>query len=181
MLEARKAAYDRHGPAACRKLASHGLDFLNVRPGMIVSGFSAIRDEIDPTYLLNWLAAEGFILALPVIETLGKPLIMRAWKPGDVMDVGQWGIAEPTDDKEVLEPDIVLVPLVAFDHSGGRLGYGGGYYDRTLAKLRAKKPTFAVGVAYDEQRVDEVPREEHDQLLDWVLTPSGPIRCRENK
>lgn len=179
-MEARKAAYDRHGPGACRKLAAHGLDFLDVRPGMIVSGFSAIKDEIDPAHLLKWLYAEGFSLALPVIEKRGKPLVMRAWKPGDVMNSGQWGIAEPTEDKAELEPDVVLVPLLAFDLAGGRLGYGGGFYDRTLSKLRGTKPTFGIGVAYDEQRVENVPREEHDQLLDWVLTPSGPIRCRDN-
>lgn len=176
-IELRKAAFDRHGPDACRLLAAHGLDFLKVQPGMVVSGFAAIRDEISPVHLMMWLAEEGFRLALPVMEGKGKPLVMRAWAPGDVMEIATWGIAEPLPDKPVLEPDIVLVPLLAFDAKGHRLGYGGGFYDRTLAKLRAKKPVVAVGIAYDEQEVDAVPYEGYDQRLDWVLTPSGPKKC----
>ena len=83
-------------------------------------------------------------------------------------------------DRGEVEPHIVLTPLLAFDANGFRLGYGGGFYDRTLAKLRAKKPVVAVGVAYDEQRVDAVPVESYDQRLDWVLTPSGPLRCQSH-
>jgi 5-formyltetrahydrofolate cyclo-ligase len=89
----------------------------------------------------------------------------------------QWGISEPLPDKPVLEPDVVLVPLLAFDTQGFRLGYGGGFYDRTLARLRAIKPVVAVGIAYDELKVDAVPHRSYDERLDWVLTPSGPQRC----
>jgi 5-formyltetrahydrofolate cyclo-ligase len=173
-LAVRKAAYEAHGSDASRVLASHGLDFLKVPPGTIVSGFAAIRDEINPADLMTWLHAEGFRLALPVMVGKAKPLLMRAWTPGDAMEAAAWGIAEPLDDKPEVEPDVVLVPLLAFDGRGSRLGYGGGFYDRTLAKLRAKKPVIAVGLAYDEQRVDAVPVESYDQRLDWVLTPSGP-------
>ena len=176
-LQLRKAAFEFHGPEASRKLAAHGLDFLKVPPGTIVSGFAAIRDEINPAALLTWLHAEGFQLALPAMQGKAKPLIMRAWAPGDMMAPATWGIAEPMDDKPELEPDVVLVPLLAFDASGFRLGYGGGFYDRTLAKLRTKKPVIAVGLAYDEQKVDAVPHDGYDQRVDWVLTPSGPQRC----
>ena len=173
----RAAAFDKHGPDASRRLAAHGLDFLRVPPGKIVSGFAAIRDEINPADLMLWLHAEGFHLALPVMVGKGKPLLMRAWTPGDAMAAAQWGIAEPLDDKPEVAPDVLLVPLLAFDSNGNRLGYGGGFYDRTLAKLRARKPVVAVGVAYDEQKVDVVPAESYDQRLDWVLTPSGPQKC----
>ncbi|MBK9079344.1 MAG: 5-formyltetrahydrofolate cyclo-ligase [Hyphomicrobium sp.] len=179
-ISARAAAYAVHGAEASRRLAAHGLDFLKVSPGMIVSGFAAIRDEINPADLMLWLHAEGCRLALPVMVGKGKPLVMRAWTPGDAMDAAAWGIAEPLPDKPEVEPDIVLTPLLAFDANGFRLGYGGGFYDRTLAKLRAKKPVVAVGVAYDEQRVDAVPVESYDQRLDWVLTPSGPLRCQSH-
>jgi 5-formyltetrahydrofolate cyclo-ligase len=172
----RKAAYETHGADASRMLAAHGLDFLKVPPGAVVSGFAAIRDEINPADLMSWLHAEGFRLALPVMIGKGKPLLMRAWSPGDAMEAAAWGIAEPMADKPEVEPDVVLVPLLAFDARGHRLGYGGGFYDRTLAKLRAKKPVIAVGIAYDEQKVDAVPVESYDQRLDWVLTPSGPLR-----
>ena len=173
----RKAAFELHGAEAARRLAAHGLDFLRVPPGAVVSGFAAIRDEINPADLMAWLHAEGFRLAMPVMTGKGQPLLMRSWSPGDVMEPAQWGIAEPLDDKPVVEPDVLLVPLLAFDILGYRLGYGGGFYDRTLAKLRAKKPVTAIGVAYDEQKVDAVPVESYDQRLDWVLTPSGPLKC----
>jgi 5-formyltetrahydrofolate cyclo-ligase len=88
-----------------------------------------------------------------------------------------WDIPQPKADKPELEPEILLVPLLAFDAQGRRLGYGGGFYDRTLAGLRARKAIVAVGLAYDEQKVDAVPHLDYDQRLDWVLTPSGPMRC----
>ena len=127
-----------------------------------------------------WLHAEGFRLALPVMIGKAQPLLMRAWSPGDAMEAAAWGIAEPTADKPEVDPEIVLVPLLAFDARGYRLGYGGGFYDRTLARLRAKQPVVAIGLAYDEQKVDEVPVEAYDQRLDWVLTPSGPLRCQNH-
>ncbi len=102
-------------PRGGRRLAAHGLDFLSPRPGITVSGFAAIRDEIDPAALLDWLHREGFKLALPVMEGRGKPLILRAWAPGDEMSTVQWGIREPLASKAELYPDVVLVPLLAFD------------------------------------------------------------------
>lgn len=179
-LTLRKAAFERHGPEAGRRLAAHGLDFLSPRPGSTVSGFAAIRDEIDPAALLDWLHREGFKLALPVMEGRGKPLILRAWAPGDEMSTVQWGIREPLASKPEVYPDVLLVPLLAFDRNGSRLGYGGGFYDRTLQKLRARAAVTAVGIAYDELEVDAVPHESYDQRLDWVLTPSGPIKCNAN-
>jgi 5-formyltetrahydrofolate cyclo-ligase len=176
-LARRAAAFAAHGATAGAQLADHGLPFLKIAPGAVVSGFSAIRDEIDPAALLARLHAAGYRLCLPVIEGKGLPLVFRAWSPGDAMGKVQWGIAEPLPDKPVLEPDVVLVPLLAFDAMGYRLGYGGGFYDRTLERLRAIKPVVAVGVAYDELKVDAVPHQGYDQPLDWVLTPSGPLRC----
>lgn len=176
-LERRKAAFGRHGPEAGRRLAAHGLDFVALRPGMIVSGFSAINDEIDPAPLLDWLHREGVRLALPVMQGRGKPLVMRAFQPGDDLQGVQWGIKEPRADKPEVKPDVLLVPLLAFDRKGYRLGYGGGFYDRTLEKLRKEKPVVAVGVAYDELKVDAVPHESYDERLDWVLTPTGPMKC----
>jgi 5-formyltetrahydrofolate cyclo-ligase len=176
-IECRRAAFDRHGPDGSRRLAAYGLDFLGASPGIVVSGFSAIRDEIDPAPLMSWLHAEGFRLALPVMQGRGHPLLLRSWSPGDAMAEAAWGIKEPLPDKAEVEPAVLLIPLLAFDLNGIRLGYGGGFYDRTLAKLRASRAVIAVGVAYDEQRVDVVPADDYDQRLDWVLTPSGPHRC----
>lgn len=176
----RLAAFDLHGKQAGEQIASFGLDFCGASPRAIVSGFSAISDEIDAWPLMLQLQSQGFQLALPVIEGRGKPLTMRAWNPGDPMENKTWGIAEPLSSATEVFPDIVLVPLLAFDAAGYRLGYGGGFYDRTLQKLRAMKPVIAIGLAYDEQRVDAVPRDSYDQPCDWVLTPSGPVRCPAN-
>lgn len=176
-LARRAAAHALHGKNAGLRLAGHGIGFAKPPPGSVVSGFSAIKDEIDAGPLLHRLAGEGFRLALPVMQGKGKPLLFRAWAPGDEMGSATWGIAEPLPSRAVLEPDVVLVPLLAFDAQGYRLGYGGGFYDRTLAKLRARKPIVAVGVAYDELRIDAVPHLDYDQRIDWVLTPSGPLRC----
>jgi 5-formyltetrahydrofolate cyclo-ligase len=160
-------------------LAEHGLGFLPLPAvDMIVSGFASMPDELRTWPLLRRLARDGVRLVLPVIAGKGKPLLFRAWTPGDLMDKGVWGIAEPKADKPAVEPDVVLVPLLAFDRQGWRLGYGGGFYDRTLQELRARKPIAAVGLAYDGQEVEAVPRLDYDQRLDWVLTPSGPIACR---
>lgn len=179
-LARRAAAHARHAHAAGESLARHGLDFLSLKPGAVVSGFSAIRDEIDPAVLLARLAGEGFRLALPVVQGKGLPLLFRAWAPGDEMGSAQWGIAEPLSTQPVLAPDVVLVPLLAFDAQGYRLGYGGGFYDRTLQRLRARKSVVAVGIGYDELRIDAVPHLDYDERLDWVLTPSGPLRCSGN-
>lgn len=162
---------------AAEALARLGLAFLQPVPGTVVSAFAPMPGELRVWPLLRRLARDGLALALPVMQGKGRPLIFRAWTPGDAMDSGVWGIAEPKADRPTLEPDIVIVPLLAFDRAGRRLGYGGGYYDRTLRELRARKPIVAVGLAYAEQQVDAVPHLDYDEALDWVLTPSGPIRC----
>ena len=174
----RAAAFVAHGIRAGQAIAGHGLRFLMPSPGAAVSGFSAINDEIDPLTLMTQLAGEGHPLALPAMQGKGQPLLFRAWSPGDEMAPAVWGIAEPLAARPAIQPDIVLVPLLAFDAVGHRLGYGGGFYDRSLAQLRAHKTVIAVGIAYDEQRVDAVPHLDYDQPLDWVLTPSGPLKCR---
>jgi 5-formyltetrahydrofolate cyclo-ligase len=174
---ARQAAFEAHGAGASRSLAQHGIAFAQRPPPQIVSGFLSIGDEIDVTPLLQRLRDEGYRLCLPVIEGKGKPLVFRAWSPGDALAETTWGIREPLASAEELDPDIVLGPLLAFDREGYRLGYGGGFYDRTLARLRALKPIVSIGIGFDEQRVDAVPRADYDEPLDWVLTPSGPIKC----
>ncbi len=176
-VERRKAAYARQGTAASDRLAAHGLGFLDIAPGTMVSAFAAIRDEIDPAPLVARLHGEAMIIGLPVMQGKGKPLVFRRWAPGDRMAETMWGIHEPLPSAPVIEPDVVLVPLLAFDRAGYRLGYGGGFYDRSLQRLRAMKPVVAVGLAYDELGIDAVPHLDYDEPLDWVLTPSGPLKC----
>lgn len=159
-------------------LAAQGLSFLPpLAAQAVVSAFAPLPDELRIWPMLRRLVGDGIRLALPVMQGRGKPLLFRAWMPGDAMNTAVWGIAEPKSDKPELEPDILLVPLLAFDRKGGRLGYGGGFYDRTLQGLRARKSVVAVGLGYDEQEIVAVPCLDYDQRLDWVLTPSGAFKC----
>lgn len=159
-------------------LARKGLDGITYRFGGTVSCFSPMADELDPVALFNKLEADGHPLALPVMQGKGRPLLMRRWVIGDKLIAGTWGIKEPGPEAPEVVPEIVLVPLLAFDRQGFRLGYGGGYYDRTLESLRRGNPKLlAIGLAFDEQEVDAVPHGSHDQRLDWVLTPGRTLRC----
>jgi 5-formyltetrahydrofolate cyclo-ligase len=173
----RATAFARHGTGASTQLAQHGLGFAGIKQGAVISGFSAINDEINPSFLMLKMHDRGHRLALPTMQGKGKPLVFRSYEPGDEVKEALWGIAEPLPSAPAVEPDVLLVPLLAFDVQGFRLGYGGGFYDRTLRRLRAMKPIIAIGVGYDEQRVNAVPHFDYDERLDWVLTPSGPLRC----
>lgn len=171
----REAAARRDAlPAQARKAAAEAIAArkfpLAVAPGMIVSGFMPMRSEINPLPLMQKLEQDGAALALPRIAGRGKPLIMRAWRFGAPLDKGQWGIREPKADYAEVEPDILLVPLLAFDRAGHRIGYGAGYYDMTIAQFRARKAVTAIGLAFAIQEVPAVPTTERDARLDLVLT-----------
>jgi 5-formyltetrahydrofolate cyclo-ligase len=163
--------------AAAGALAARGLPVALV-PGMVVSGFSPMRSEINPVPLMRRLADQGASLALPVVQGRGTPLAFRAWTFGDGLVAGVWGIREPAAGAPVVEPDLLLVPLAAFDRRGFRLGYGGGYYDRTLAALRRVKAIAAVGLAFAAQEIARVPEMPYDARLDFVLTEREAIDCR---
>jgi 5-formyltetrahydrofolate cyclo-ligase len=141
-----------------------------VPKGAIVSGFSPMKSEINPIPLMRKLFDAGAQLALPVIVGRGKPLIMRAWKFGDPFKAGQWGIREPVAEAPEVHPDILIVPLAAFDRRGHRIGFGAGYYDMTIAALRAKKRITAVGIAFSVQEIERVPSTDRDARLDFMLT-----------
>jgi 5-formyltetrahydrofolate cyclo-ligase len=151
---------------------------VEVTPGAIVSGFSPLKTEINPIPLMRKLSDAGAQLALPVVAGKGKPLIMRAWSFGEPLDSGVWGIREPKADAPEAAPDILLVPLLAFDRTGHRVGYGAGYYDMTIGKLRAMKPVVAVGIAFAAQEIASVPVTPRDARLDLVLTEREIIDLR---
>ncbi len=164
--------------AGAMKIAATGLEFADLKAPRKVSAFLPIGEELNPSPLMNRLRRDGHELALPVMVGKGLPLIFRSWAPGDPLVTVVWGIREPAATATEVTPDIVLLPLLAFDRSGQRLGYGGGFYDRTLHALRRAGPVMAIGLAFVEQEVDAVPHLDYDEPLDWVLTPEGPIRCR---
>ena len=143
---------------------------LDVTPATIVAGYAPIRSEIDPVQLMQAFAARGATLAMPVISARNVSLVFRRWTPGDALVRGAFGISEPPATASEVIPDIVLVPLAAFDRAGHRIGYGAGYYDRTLARLRQQKTITAIGLAFAMQEIPQVPALSHDVRLDYVLT-----------
>lgn len=159
---------------AAADLAKHGLDFLDRSNAPAVSGYYPVRDELDCRPLLKRLEDQGMGIALPVTIRDSKDLHFRAWTCDAPTVVGDFGIPVPSQRAPEIVPKIVLTPLLAFDHQGYRLGYGGGYYDRALARLALEGRVVAVGLAFDCQQVEAVPHEPSDYRLDWVLTPSGP-------
>jgi 5-formyltetrahydrofolate cyclo-ligase len=142
-------------------------------PTNIIAGYMPIGSELDCLPLLNRLVGAGVPLCLPVVIEPEARLIFRRWEPGDALVTGSFGISEPTAAAPEVSPNVLLLPLLAFDRQGNRLGYGGGYYDRTLKALRAAGPVVAIGVAFAGQLRDKVPVAEGDQPLDWILTEVG--------
>ena len=168
-LAKRDALSEAKRAAAAKALAKRGLP-LDIANGAIVSGYSPIRSEIDPLPLMRALAAKGVRLALPAVLARGKSLAFRAWSPNDRLLMGPLGILEPSPAAAELVPDIMLVPLAAFDRLGHRIGYGAGHYDYTLAHLRKAKAVIAIGIAFAAQEIASVPALSHDVALDYVLT-----------
>jgi 5-formyltetrahydrofolate cyclo-ligase len=168
-LAARDALSGEHRAAAARAIAVRGLP-IEIRRGAVVAGYSPIRSELDPIPLMSNIAAQGAQLALPAIAARSQSLKFRAWSAGDRLLRGPLGILEPSPAAAEIIPDIVLVPLAAFDRAGHRIGYGAGHYDRTLAHLHKSKAFTAIGLAFAAQEVEAVPALQHDVALDYVLT-----------
>lgn len=160
------------------RLIERGVDYARDVGAHVVSAFSPIRDEPDAVALLAALGAQGFKTALPITVGAGKPLVFRLWRPGDPTVRGALDIPEPTPEAAAVDPDLLFVPLAAFDRRGHRVGYGAGHYDRTLHRLRAAGLTRTVGVAYSVCEVAAVPDEAHDERLDFILTEREWIDAR---
>ncbi len=160
----RKAAHAAAGPDA----AAHLREVLAGYRGVPLSGYMPIRTEIDPRPAMAEAAAHGPV-GVPVIQGAGMELKFARWEPGCALVAGPFGAMIP-ERPDYFEPEIVIVPLVAFDRAGGRLGYGGGFYDRTLEGLRARRATLAIGFAWAAQEAENLPLEPTDQPLDMVVT-----------
>ncbi len=169
----RRAAVANTGSVAASAVAAHFLRAVPIAPDAVISGYWPLADELDPRPLLEELAAAGHLLGLPVVVGRGRPLGFRAWAPGATLEQADFVISVPLDDAPRVNPDVLLVPLLAYDDEGYRLGYGGGYFDRTLTALRAAGSVLAVGLAYAAQRVAAVPHGSEDERLDWLVTETG--------
>jgi len=178
-LAAREALSPEQRASAAEAIAARKLP-VEITPGTIVSGYSPIRSEIDPVPLMRKFAERGAQLALPAVMARGKSLAFRAWSPSDRLMMGPLGILEPSPAAAELIPDIMLVPLAAFDRLGHRIGYGAGHYDFTLAHLRKVKPITAIGLAFAAQEIEAVPALSHDVALDYVLTETKAFDFRSS-
>ncbi|MEM9786494.1 MAG: 5-formyltetrahydrofolate cyclo-ligase [Pseudomonadota bacterium] len=172
---ARKAAFARRKDAHALGQGNAGYlsEVLAGYRGVPLVGYMAMRTEIDPIAAMEEAAAHGPV-GMPVIMGAGQPLRFRSWEPGCSLIKGEFGAMIPKTG-DWMTPEIVIVPLVAFDRRGGRLGYGGGFYDRTLQQLRSVRPTMAIGFAYAAQEDDALPLEQTDQPLDLIVTEYGVI------
>jgi 5-formyltetrahydrofolate cyclo-ligase len=162
----RKAAFDARLPGAAGRLS----EVLAGHRGVALSGYMPIRTEIDPLAAMAEASAYGPV-GVPVIQGEGQALKFSRWTPEGALRDGPFGAKVPEVD-DYFEPEILIVPLVAFDANGGRLGYGGGFYDRTLEGLRAKRPTLAIGFAFEAQEAEDLPLEPTDQPLNMLITES---------
>ena len=171
-LAARLEAH-RTGAGLARRAAGHALEALApLRGALVVAAYIPVGSEIDPTPAMLALHGLGFRVCAPVVVAKGAPLKFRMWWPGAALAAGPFGVRVPAEGAEVI-PDVILAPLLAFDARGYRLGYGGGYYDRTIAALRPAGLQRAFGLAYAAQEVDAAPVDANDARLDGVITEAG--------
>jgi len=155
------------------RIAAHLEDAMGAVEGLVVSLYWPFRGEPDLRALMQRIGRRGGRCALPVVVALGEPLFFRAWGHGDPLTRGVWNIPIPPEGAEIVTPDIVIAPVIGFDRQGYRLGYGGGFYDRTLAALAGTKRVFGVG--YDQAAIPTIYPQWHDIKMDAVITESGAV------
>lgn len=169
--EAAKAA-----PEAGHAVAARVFGDIELQAEAACSVWWPMGEELDVRPLLARLHFAGHPVGLPVVAGRARPLVFRRWRPQDALVPGGFGTSIPSEDKPEIDPRVLFVPLLAFDRAGYRVGYGGGFYDRTLEALRAKGPRLAVGLAFAAQEMESIPRDGHDQKLDWIVTEKETVR-----
>jgi 5-formyltetrahydrofolate cyclo-ligase len=174
----RRATLKGSVPELSRRLAQVFVQSIPIAPGSIVSAYFAIGDEADPAPLLDLLREARHRIALPRVVGRGKPLDFHLYEAGAQLVPGGFGLSEPDRGWPKVDPDVLAVPLLAFDTNGYRVGYGAGFYDRTLSRLRATKTVLAAGFAFSVQEFAELPHDEYDQKLDWMVTENGARKFR---
>ncbi len=177
MAAARREAA-RARPDAGKHAARVFMDHAPLPEGAVVSLYHPMKDELDTKPLAEALLDRGFTIALPVVPRKRGPLTFRAFRDGDPLVADRYGIMTPSEDAPIVRPMLIVTPLLAFTRGGARLGYGGGYYDRTLAALRAEGDVLAVGFAFAAQEVERIPLTSRDQRLDWIVTEREAIEAR---
>ncbi len=175
----RRRVWLASGNSAREAIVTAGLKVIStLDSGEVVAGYCPIRDELDPLRLVGALHEKGCRIVLPVTKP-GPALSFREWSPGSPLQRGKFDLQEPGEDCHEYNPALLLVPLLAFDRSGTRLGYGAGYYNSALRALRRAGRAIAIGIGFDEQEFPKIPREPQDEPLDMILTPSRIIACKD--
>ena len=169
----RRTALKAAAPDAGRRAAENFLAKIPLEKISVIAGYIAARDELDPAELIEALRARGHIIALPRVTAKDQPLAFHRWDKNAAPVKGAYGLFEAVPDWPRIEPNVLLVPLLAFDVNRYRLGYGGGYYDRSLHALRGNASALAVGLAFAGQEITHIPREAGDEKLDWIVTEKG--------
>ena len=162
------------------RLALQGVDIARRTLSRTIAAYWPLPGEPDTRGLVTALCYHEFVAALPTVVGRGRPLVFRRWQPRDLLVPGPFGIMEPSSRYAEVMPDILFVPLAAFDRRGHRIGFGAGYYDRTLQSLRSMKPVLVVGLGFATQEVPSIPDEPHDQRVDLVMTETEIIDCRQD-
>ncbi|MBM3569874.1 MAG: 5-formyltetrahydrofolate cyclo-ligase [Alphaproteobacteria bacterium] len=175
-LKARREGLAQDRAAAAEQAARHALAVPDLAGP--IAAYWPMGSELDPRPLMAQLAARGFEICLPKVVAKGRPLRFHLWRPGDALEAGPLGTSQPGDRAPECRPRTLIVPLLAFDGRGGRLGYGGGFYDRTLEALRAEGPVLAIGFGFAAQEVEAVPMSPADRRLDWLATESGARKVK---
>ncbi|MEM6413258.1 MAG: 5-formyltetrahydrofolate cyclo-ligase [Pseudomonadota bacterium] len=175
-LRAERAAAFTARPDASKHAARHFISNITIPVGAVVAIYHPLKDELDTKPLAQALLDNGVPLALPVVTGTNEPLIFKAFKEGDDLVQGAFGVMTPTDAAPTIIPSIVVTPLLGFTKKGLRLGYGGGFYDRTLANLKQQGDVLAVGFAFGAQELNKLPQEPTDQYLDWIVTERGAFK-----
>lgn len=150
-----------------------------IPPKAVIGSYWPVKSEADACALLTYYYEQGHVCALPIVQAANKPLLFREWRPGNLLVSGIYNILTPDETAPLVTPTVLFVPILGFDNRGHRLGHGEGYYDRTLENLRAQHPIIAIGIAFDCQEVDIIPHHDHDQPMNYIITPTRIIEIKE--
>lgn len=169
-----------HDLKACGQILLNNLISAQIiPPKAIIGSYWPVKSEADACPLLTYYYEQGHVCALPIVQAANKPLLFREWRPGNLLVSGIYNILTPDETAPLVTPTVLFVPVLGFDKNGHRLGHGEGYYDRTLEVLRAQHPLMAIGIAYDCQEVDMIPYQNHDQLMNYIITPTRVIEIKK--
>ena len=175
-FELRKNISSEHALFASQKIANKAEEIVKIFKPKVIAGFYPFKHEVNTLPLLGKLFSLGCKLCIPITPTNNKPLKFKEWHPKQVLQKGRFGILEPPKTSRTIQPDLLLVPLLAYDKFGNRLGYGGGFYDRYIEKIEKIKKVIKIGLAFSFQKIKDIPLNQYDKKLDFIITEKEILR-----